>query len=416
MAGKSAVFVDLDSLNVLLKYEDKFVAALNYSGNIDRLGSAVLALGVGYDIYLCLKPRAPGEGDLVINELSITGMPFTTDAEELYQVLSFFRDYNGLSDIYLCNWVNNYIQVARVQTFESAIYYGDRVAYLNVKDGILEQFKVYKDRLEFEATYGPEYDGYGDLGLVDIDGFKAQYPEFSGVAKPQLVSIAPLAHCYRTAVKLNMWELYDKLKDARESGVPLGNTYVEPEYKAPEVPEDPNNHPVEHEPEKSSKPAAKKRRVEENPEVEPVVKKAPMPLYTKVLLLLSCLAAFLFGVTAGTVIRAPAPPDYSSYVSQVQSRVVQLQGISDVFSNADTFIGDARNALAYCEATDVPISIAGFERQQEQFVIRYFCMSESDNVAFSEYVGNNFTIVSSNNLGPAETEGQTVYQYTLSFA
>ena len=80
MADKYCIFVDVDSLNVLYKCGDKFVAALSYSTSLDRLGETLPALGAGFDIYLCMKPRAPGEGDLVIDELSITGLPFTVDS------------------------------------------------------------------------------------------------------------------------------------------------------------------------------------------------------------------------------------------------------------------------------------------------------------------------------------------------
>ena len=146
MAEKYCIFVDLDSLNVLYKCGSKFVAALSYSSSIDRIGDTLPALGAGFDIYLCLKPRAPGEGDLVIDELSITGLPFTVDSEELYQVLRYFREYHGFGEVYLCNWVSNYIQSARVQTFKSVVYYGDRVAMLGVKDSILESFKLYANQ------------------------------------------------------------------------------------------------------------------------------------------------------------------------------------------------------------------------------------------------------------------------------
>lgn len=410
MADKYSLFVDLDSLNVLYKCGDKFVTALSHSSGIDRLCEIAPSFGAGFDIYLCLKPRAPGEGDLVINELSIVGLPFTVDSEELYQVLKYFRDFRGFGEVYLCNWVNNYIQSARVQTFSSVVYYGDRVAKLEVKDGTLTDFSLYGSQREFEETSGSEYQGYGDVGLIDVDGFKAQYAEFSSASKAQITALAPLAHCYRTGLRMETGELFEKLKSSHEGGPKVINTYIKREHKPAPVVADPNLMPKD---------------VEEKPELVPdegskdILSEVPRrrtPLAAKLLATVTCLLALSVGVCFGITSKNPGPPNYSSYINQVQERVAQIAKLETVFTQASTFTTKTVEYLQFCQSSAVPITLLGFERSGEEFVIRYSCVSESDCQLFTDYVAEDYIITSSNSLGVAEVEGQTVYQYSLSFS
>lgn len=407
MADKYCIFVDVDSLNVLYKCGDKFVAALSYSTSLDRLGETLPALGAGFDIYLCMKPRAPGEGDLVIDELSITGLPFTVDSEELYHLLRYFRDYQSFGEVYLCNWVNNYIQSARVQTFKSVVYYGDRVALIGVKDSILEEFKLYSSQREFEETDGRSYTGYGDVGLIDIDGFKAQYPEFATGSKPQLAAVAPLVHSYRTSLRMETGDLFEKLKKSRVSGEKFSNTFVEREFKPVIKPDDPGITPTAPLPEPEPEPKLR----------EPVTPmRKPVPVITKLLMATTCILAIAFGVCAGIVVKDTGPVDNTSYFNQVQSRIVEIQEMASVYQQALTFTSGTSTALRYCQDSEVAITILGFEHFDDQYIVRYSCVSEDDCQQFVNYVSNNYLIVGYNSLGVAEVEGQTVLQYTLTFS
>lgn len=414
MAEKYCIFVDLDSLNVLYKCGSKFVAALSYSSSIDRIGDTLPALGAGFDIYLCLKPRAPGEGDLVIDELSITGLPFTVDSEELYQVLRYFREYHGFGEVYLCNWVSNYIQSARVQTFKSVVYYGDRVAMLGVKDSILESFKLYANQREFEETDGRTFTGYGDVGLIDIDGFKAQYPEFASATKPQLTAVAPLVHSYRTSLRMETGDLFEKLKASRASGEKFHNTFVERVPKPPERPFDPGIMPPSEEGTETSVVDAEETEVYER--TPAVATRHPVPILTKLLVAVTCLLAVAFGACAGIVVHDEGPADYSSYLNQVQSRIVQIQEMSTAYQQAGGFTQATAEALAYCKATTVPLTVLGLEHYNDQFIVRYSCVSEDDCQQFISYVGEKYLTVGYNSLGAADIEGQTVLQFTLTFS
>lgn len=406
---KAAVFVDLDSLNVLYKVGSKFAAALNYASGLDRLGETLPALGAGFDVYLCLKPRAPSEGDLVIDELSITGLPFTVDSAELYQVLKFFRGYSGFGEVYLCNWVHNFIQIARVKTFHSVVYYGNRVALMQVKDGVLQGFKLYANQREFELEE-PDFDGYGDVGLVDVDGFRAQYPEFAEGTKPQITTVAPLAQCYRTSLKMETGELLEKLTDARNSGVPLTNTFKEPECKEAESPDDPNLKPVNRP--KPTPDVAEDDWIGQDDLGTP---RGETPSLAILFTVLAAIISLAFGGFAGVVAKYAGVIDNSSYYSQVEQRVAGIQGMTGVYTNAPVFTTEVKDAWKYCNSSGMSVTVSGLECAQDQFVVRYSCVSESDSQPYADYIGKQYAVADVNSLGAAEVLGETVYQYSVTF-
>ena len=414
MAGRAAILVDLDSMNVLFKWEDKFVAALNYSAGVDRLGELLPALGAGYDIYLCMKPRGVGEGDLVIDELSMTGLPFTVDSEELYQVLKFFRDYSGFGEVYLCNWVQNFIAVARVNTFRSVVYYGNRVALMQVKDGLLENFEIFQNQRVFFESLEDEYRGYGDVGLVDIDGIKAQYPEISGGSKTQITAIAPVLQCYRTAVKMETSDLFEQLKASRASGVGLNRVSKEKPEKPVAPVDDVNAKAVSREPpEPKTKPIVLEEPEDEFDDLE--FGGSGSPVLTKVLLVACCLFALCFGALAGVVLKTPEVTDNSAYYNQVDNRVVRIQELMAIYDAAPHIAEAAREAVVYCSLSELPVTVTSFEYGNREFTVRCSASAESEQQLYAEYISEQYVVYSEQSLGIAEIEGQQVYQFAVVF-
>lgn len=411
MAERNAVIVDLSNLNVVFKLGTTFVLTLNYSSGVDRLAEMLPSLGPGYDIYLCLKPRFEGEGDIVIDELSLAGLPCVADSDELYTVLKFFRDSSGVSDVYLCNWVANYIAVARVATFTSVFYYGERVAMLKVKDRLPESFSCFDNQLQFTETVGDDFDGYGDLGLLDIDGIKAQYPELSGGSKAQLTAIAPLVQCYRTPIKLDTEELFGRLEVKRREKLDVLPT---PPVKDDVIlaVEDPQIAVASEELPEPPVPSAPGKSVKESLHF----RKTPTPLLAKLLVGVSLVLAFGVGACAHTVFSAKTPALHEEFYAQADARISGLQQLAVVYTSAYNTLKGATSAFDYCQSSDLGVSIAGFEYTLDNIVVRCACASEDISSAFTNYIAEKYTVISTNDLGMTEVDGQTVYQFSVMFS
>ena len=415
MTERTALFVDLDSLNVLYKVGGKFVAALNYNAGVDRIGETLPALGAGFDVYLCMKPRAVGEGDLVIDELSITGLPFTVDSEELYSVLKFFRDYSGFGEVYLCNWVNNFISLSRVKTFESAVYYGSRVAHMKVKDSILTDFNIYNNQHEFFDAVQMVYDGHGDVGLLDVDGLKAQYNELSGGSVPQLTALAPLIWCYRTSLKIETGELFERLRESRGLGTYFANTHVEhgtSHVEAVSV-HDENLIPATEEP---PKPKAEVKSSEPD-EIDNIdFSRAKTPILAKLAFVACCLVALCFGSFAGIVSKSGNIVSNLDYFNQTDERIAKISELNMIYSNDVDVAGFSKEAIAYMQSNELGVSVTGFEYLSDNATVRCSSASDSTSEAFAEYVSQKYTVYDIYSLGSAEVGGETVYQYSVVFS
>lgn len=405
--GRSAIFVDLSSLNVVFKLNDKFVCALNYGSGLEHLAEMMPSLGTGYDIYLCLMPRAEGEGDMVISELGLGGLPFTADSGELYRVLKYFRESNGVGEVYLCNWLANYIACARVPSFESVFFYGERVAHIRVKSKMLEDFKLYENQLAFVDGFGSDYTEYGDVDLVDSNSLIAQYPELHTVSKVQLMCLAPLVQCYKSPVKISTDELYEQLKAKYLRGEEVNLT------SAPEVKEEPE--PVE---DKNIKPATEE--IPEPPELPkehklPVVKFGRTPLAAKALIGVSCVLAFTIGVFTNVVLNTNSSQTMGQYFTEADTRIAALQSMASVYTGALDNSQKAVDMFTYVNNSGLAVTITGFDFSVDGSEVRCACASQELATSYQEYIEESYTVVSTNDLGQSQGESGTVYQFSISF-
>lgn len=405
--GRSAVFVDLSSLNVVFKLNDKFMCALNYGSGLEHLASVMPALGTGYDIYLCLMPRAEGEGDMVVSELGLGGLPFTVNSEELYQVLKYFRESSGVGEVYLCNWLANYIACARVPSFESVFFYGDRVAYISVKSKMLETFKLYDNQLAFTDGFEGDYTGYGDVDLIDANGLSAQYPELHSVSKVQMTCLAPLIQSYRSPMRVATDELYEKLKAKYQRGEDVNLTPrpgVKPE---PEPVEDVNIQPATEEiPEPPELPKERKR---------PSLKLGRTPLVAKALIGVSCAMAFTIGVFTNVVLNTDTNQVREQYFIDADNRIAALQSMATVYTGAMDNSQKAVDMFAYVNNSGLAVTIMGFDFNVNGSEVRCACASQELATSYQEYIGESYTVVSTNDLGQSQGADGTVYQFSISF-
>lgn len=409
--SRSAVFVDVATLNVVLKFEDKFVLALNYGGGLHRLPEVMSILGTGYDVYLCLMPRGTGEGDIVIDELSLSGLPFTADSEELLKVLSFFRKANGVSSVYLCNWLANYIACARVSTFESVFYYGTRVAHIAVKDRMLQSFCLYNSQLDFSEALEQKYTGYGDVGLLDIDGLVAQYPELRNVSKVHLTALGPIIQCYKTPLKIDTDDLYERLekKDSSVEGVQSAVEPIPIDIPEQAVKEDVNAKPISDcVPDPPTFPPS---RAETG-------KKAryKTPLLAKVFLGISCVLAFTVGSSVSLAFNAGTDTISEEYFSSLDSRVNAIQQLTAIYSEGLERTSLAETAYTYAVSSGLNVTVLGYELQINGNEVRCACASADIAGSYREYIEKEYTVISTNDLGMTQSaDGSTVYQFSISF-
>lgn len=412
MIGRNAVFVDPSTLNVLFKLDTKFVAALNYGSAINRLGEAICSLGAGYDVYLCLKPRAEGEGDIVLDELSMSGFPFVADSTELYRVLTFFRESNGVGDVYLCNWLHNFIATARVPSFKSVFYYGDRVAYIEVKERLLERFELYDNQLKFAESVGDQYNVYGDLGLTDVDGLKAQYPELIDGSKAQLTAIAPLVQTYRSPLKMKTDDLYEKLKAKfqRNEEAPIDNTVLNQE-KPSAVSVKPNI--------KSERPVTQSELTNSGPVVKEYEKKNIVrrrtPFLAKILVVLCALLSFSVGVSANIALKSQDIVD-DSYFSELDSKLSTMSTMSSVYTNSIENMSKFTELYEYITASELEVTVLGFEFTVGANTVRCACASKDIATEYEEYIAKEYVVESTNDLGITGTQDQQVYQFSIMFS
>lgn len=399
---RNAAFVDLSNANVLFKQGGKFVVALNFADAVHRMNDAFQALGVGYDIYLCLKPRAPGEGDMVINELSIGGVPFTVDSRELRQVITFFRSFTGVSDVYLCNWLANFTSTSRVSSFESVIYYGNRVAHMTVKGKLVETFKIYHNQQDFYNSMPEGYNCSGDADIVDVDAIKAQYPELSDCATAQLVALAPIVRCYKTPIHIDTQELLERLELEAPPPV-VSNEAPEPE---------PIEEPEEEKPEPTPITYNEEEMAEHLVNVK-ARKRTPMPV--RLLQVASFALALAVGCSAGILSGKADTKTGESYYIGLNNRREGLQELADVYLTAYATSEGMVERFKYCSMSELEVTVVGFEHSGRITEVRCVCASDGVFESFVDYLEKQYLIVETNDLGMVEVNGEQRATYIVSF-
>lgn len=423
MSSRDSVFVDLSTLNVLFKRDDKFVVALNYSAAIDRLGEDIAALRTGFDIYLCAVPRIGGAGDFIVNELSLTGFPFTTDKKELYSVLKYFRETKGVNNVYLCNWVHNYISCARISEFSSVVYYGDGVLLLECSNSMVHRYRFFGSRRQFHDEVGEDFDGYGDIGLLDIDGLKAQYPELEAVQSAPLTVLAPLVQCYKTNVKLETEELYTRLGNALSSSSKGCESVTETTPEAVDIKDsrgdDSSSATAEHRRHLELKDSELGKELGPREGILPVKRRSTsrLPLPAKVFLVGSIVLSVGIGFciqslgqlnSVGTV--------HDNYYQTADDRIAELRQLSSIYTGATSTAVNAAERLNYVNANELGITVVGFDHTLTETTVRCACASADMLMPFEEYLNEQYFVSTSSDLGMAETGDGIVYQFSVTFS
>ena len=402
MSVRNAIFVDVENMNVLYKVKDRFVSVLSYVDNVERLSEMAAVLGTGYDIYLCVKPHVAGDGDMVLDELSIVGMPFTAKRDELVAMLKFFHGFPGVNTVYMCNWVHNYVASARVRTFDSVFYYGDGVMAIEVVDNTVYNVQYWEDQASFNRDYQVTDETYGDVGLLDVDGVRAQFSEVSELTHAALTAIAPVMHCYHTPVKLNTDELYNALIEGYEYGSKV--------TKLEAIKEDPALQPSTEVEVEQVDPSAVKAK-----SGKAVKLRGRNSIVTTALVTAACMAFAVLGATTVKSIQGPVVVGTPNYYMSIDSRVEDLEAVTAIYTDALTRSSNIKSVLATCQTSGLELTIVGFEYLDGNYSVRYNCVSPDQSLAFVELLGDKYTIVQDYTLGVVVVDGQQVQQYQVVF-
>lgn len=407
MIDRDMIFVDVETLNAVFYTYGKFSAALNFSSAIGRLLELISSRKPGYDVYLVMKPKKPGTGDIIIDELSMTGLPFTANSVELRSIQNIFIKLHGVNNVYLCNWAHNYITCARVDSFESVFYYGSSVVKLVAENRMVKSVEFFNSQKHFHDSGNEEYSGYGDVGLLDTDGLSALHPELHAVNAPQLTVLAPLIHSYKAAMKLDLVE------------------YVLPEYRVPPEDSAPNDlqekaelpkatPPKKLTAQKSDPPKTAKRKIDPQPVVVPK-RRSKLSNVAKVFTAASLCLAFLLGVSLRINVLASGHPVQSGvFYSEKDALINSIRALSTYYTTADGSVQSLADRYAYVAGNDIGVSVVGFSHTANETTFRCACASNSMLAAFLDYVGQKYVVTQTAELGEAESNGSTVYQFEIS--
>lgn len=420
--SKNALFVDVSSLNVMFKLEDKFCIGSNYSHSPERLVTDAQALG-NFDVYLSMLPRLESESDFVIPQLSLGVVPFGVNKKELKSCLDFVTVIPGVDIIYICNSLANFIVPSKVSNYKTVLCYGDRYAYLEVKDKVIELFKVFNSQMDFQNEY--EINCYGDTDLIDFDLIKSQYPEFKDVKKQELTSLIPLIVAYRSNNKVDLNEIKgldfeaksnihfseEELQDGIDVAVQIGedNSDNQPELEAEEVSEDAVN--VQSETENEDGKTNKLKIQVTN-------------LSNKLYYLIIIICAVLLGVGYSVKEETINIPSLQLQKASIQASEDTYRDFIDVF-NSESLVEGLLDLFKYCSeyedvilytTEDGPVILETFTYNKDTKSLIFLAKDTDTKDKFVSYLGDKYTLGEIQEFGDVvSSRGEDYIQYSVEF-
>ena len=420
--SKNALFVDVSSLNVMFKLEDKFCIGSNYSHSPERLVTDAQALG-NFDVYLSMLPRLESESDFVIPQLSLGVVPFGVNKKELKSCLDFVTVIPGVDIIYICNSLANFIVPSKVSNYKTVLCYGDRYAYLEVKDKVIELFKVFNSQMDFQNEY--EINCYGDTDLIDFDLIKSQYPEFKDVKKQELTSLIPLIVAYRSNNKVDLNEIKgldfetksnipfseEELQDSIDVAVQIGedNSDNQPELEAEEVSEDAVN--VQSETENEDGKTNKLKTQVTN-------------LSNKLYYLIIIICAVLLGIGYSVKEETINIPSLQLQKASIQASEDTYRDFIDVF-NSESFVEGLLDLFKYCSeyedvilytTEDGPVILETFTYNKDIKSLIFLAKDTDTKDKFVSYLGYKYTLGEIQEFGDVvSSRGEDYIQYSVEF-
>ena len=386
-----ALFIDVSNLNVLFKYNGKFVLGISYLGCPEKLAIDAQALGNAYDVYLSMWPRPEGEGDVTIPDLAPGRVPFVALRDELQAIVNYVSKFPGANNIYLCNALANFTIPSRVGNFQSVIPCGHRYAFFEVRDKILDNLFFFASQREFFETMGEDFTCYGDGDIVDVDSLRAQYPELAEYKKNIIVPLVPLIVAYRSNYKVSL----DVVRDI------LDGKIVEPPKP---VKEEPKKEAPVPEPEEEAMPRP----------VKPSKQKMQLDLVSLGLGVVACIGMFIGGVGYSFRDIDATTTTQNLSTSVAQRTTEPLRMAQAIYDNGFNMASDAATLLSYAKSSDLGVSVTSLDAMADGIRLSFSCGSEEVKDSFISYLNANYTTETPHAGQPiSNTDGTETLQYTV---
>lgn len=397
----NAIFIDTSNLNTLYKVNSRFAMGVSYASCPEKLTIDAQALGTSFDVYLSVWPRQQGEGDDIINALSIGGVPFIVLREEIERITSLMKDVPGVGNIYICNALANFVIQARVSNFKSVINYGNRIALVSVQNKMLEDLVIFDNAAELQQEMGEDFTCYGDLDLVDVDAIKAQYDELTGLSKSVVVPLSHLIMSYRSAFNTDL----DTVMRELGFGEYAGELREEPPAPPPPPPQ------------------RKPKKIEPLPELDeeeeawerPHRKKARLSFVNVLLCLVVLVGCAITGIGYSFSKQEAQISQLRSEITPYNTETARYSSLSDVYLSSGGMAGRVSELLVYVQTNPNTFTIAGLEIRSGSAVIRCNSTDSEAITGFESYLEQGgYTVADRNQLDNiVGADNATIYNYNV---
>ena len=392
-----SIHIDLMRLNVLYK-DGTFCLALNYK-SLESFVLDAQSFANSFDVYLCLWPRTKEEGDYILNDLSIGGVPFYVCKAELDKVIDTVKAIPGVAKIYLCNIPANIVTVSRVDNFRAVFKYGDRFALVEAKEKMLASLKILPDK---KSVAELDTGCYGDIDVISLDSVVALNSEFGDVKRESLAVLAPLIVSENSPYKIEYAE------------------DIETESK--EIPTPPDTEPASDESseEPVSEPMLSKKEERKNVKKDFSLKaRAPIDKVCLALTAVSCVTFVFIGFGIGVTSK-----DTNSTVSFLREQQdlflkesVATQTKIATFNRGPHVAGDTADLLSFVAQSGANVQISAVDVTTNSVMLNFLALSEDDKNSFVEVLSQNYVVGGVNELSTvANTDGTVSYEYSVTLA
>lgn len=417
MNENSAIIIDASNLNVVYRYNNRFVAALNYKECIDMIANDTFALPTGSAAFISILPRQKGEGNYIIKEISY-GFPFEVDAEEILTIYNLLKECKKISNIYICNQLANITTIAKVPNYTSLIDYGNKLALYEVEDRMLSKLQVFNSFDEFLEVKGANYDCYGEFDIIDNNILIARYSELSTLKSNIIATLGHLFTALNSGHKVNIIDILDDLLDVfnakpEETGQPVieEQTESEPQKEIKQL----NKHSLSIQ---SIKREEKKRtptleNSESSVEVRHISLSSLIPK-----LFITAISGLVIGSCAGTFMLTSDVTAMQNDIRSMQSEIPNLEQTTDIFSNSLNKAQNLNTAYKYLldPTANIDITLVSISSTSNQYFVRLTCTGTDTPARVEEYLNKKFTVVSMDIYSSENNAGIDIYDVGITFA
>lgn len=415
----NTAYIDSASLNVIFKTADGFVLGLDYSSNLQKIGTDLQALGAGFSVYLTIWPRDAASGDSVIQQLSRSGYEFRVNSKEIQSLLRFFANIPGIGDLYICDGLANYVQAAKLASFESVFYVGRRLCHVVVENRMVSKYEIYPNAQELSNALGDDFNCYGDSDLVDVARLRAIFPSLTFWETAQIVGCASMFMSARTTENRYLVDMNNVLACLlTESSAKPEDCSIAASAPTQGLPGDAADRVPVAQPAKADIAKAtdadlfKSNRLYIRPSDiklyrTPSSKGKPSMLAAMLSIVVVMLSASIGVVHAG-VREWESRADLTTKAEEFVNEAAFNSALTGIYKNALDGVSNFSDCIALCQNNSLGVRVIGYEFHQEYYSVNCASPTTEAKDAFCEYVNSTYLVSQVNELGLAQ--GQDTFQ------